>query len=116
MFKVCLIIKKAAVVCMFFLRYSAIGISYPEILRKRALGITEVHLGHLTFRIEKGQETSSSAPTLYPNILLSLVYSISQMATVCISKGKGKDFQSKTSQLASLTHEFDCGKSREGVR
>ena len=116
MFKVCLIIKKAAVVCMFFLRYSAIGISYPEILRKRALGITEVHLGHLTFRIKKGQVTSSSAPTLYPNILLSLVYSISQMATVCISKGKGKDFQSKTSQLASLAHEFNCGKSREGVR
>ena len=109
MFKVCLIIKKAAVVCMFFLRYSAIGISYPEILRKRALGITEVHLGHLTFRInivskgvsstnygiKKGQVTSSSAPTLYPNIQLSLGYSISQTATVCISKGKEKTFNLK---------------------
>ena len=62
-----------------FLRYSAIGISYPEIAKATTQYHRKVQLGPLTFRFEK------RAPRfqLYIRIFnCFLVYSISQTATV----------------------------------
>ena len=43
MFKLCLVIKILLLYVFFFLLYSVIGISYPEIAKATiALGITEV--------------------------------------------------------------------------
>ena len=114
MLKFCLIIKNTAVVCIC----STLLSHRYFISRNIAKASARYHrISFRSFYFPYYCKKRALQRQLYIRIFnCSLVYSISQTAAVCISKGKGIDFQPKTSQLASLTHEFDWGKSREGVR